>query len=73
MIGDPDSRFETAATAISASAKKVRVSSIQIRSSNVGCGRSDLPLEVHHVNGNPMDNRIINTIPLCRDCHRKAT
>jgi hypothetical protein len=34
------------------------------------CGRSDVPLELHHVNGDPMDNRIVNTIPLCRDCHR---
>ncbi len=37
------------------------------------CGRSDRPLEVHHVNGDPTDNRIQNTIPLCRDCHHKAT
>jgi predicted restriction endonuclease len=37
------------------------------------CGRSDAPLEVHHVNGDPMDNRIVNTIPLCRDCHHEAT
>jgi 5-methylcytosine-specific restriction endonuclease McrA len=34
------------------------------------CGRSDLELELHHVNGDPMDNRIANTIPLCLDCHR---
>jgi hypothetical protein len=32
-----------------------------------------VPLEVHHVNGDPMDNRIVNTIPLCRDCHYEAT
>ena len=37
------------------------------------CGRSDGPLEVHQVNGDPTDNRIRNLIPLCRDCHRKAT
>ena len=37
------------------------------------CGRSDVPFEVHHVNGDPMDNRIANTIPLCRDCHHTAT
>jgi 5-methylcytosine-specific restriction endonuclease McrA len=37
------------------------------------CGRANVPLEVHHVNGDPMDNRIANTIPLCRDCHHKAT
>jgi predicted restriction endonuclease len=37
------------------------------------CGRANVPLEVHHVNGDPMDNRIANTIPLCRDCHHEAT
>jgi hypothetical protein len=37
------------------------------------CGRWDVPLEVHHVNGDPADNRIANTIPLCRDCHHEAT
>jgi hypothetical protein len=29
-----------------------------------------VPLEAHHVNGDPTDNRIANTIPLGRDCHR---
>jgi hypothetical protein len=37
------------------------------------CGGSDVPLEVHHVNGDPSDNRLQNTIPLCREHHRKAT
>lgn len=37
------------------------------------CGRSDVPLEVHHVNSDPTDNRILNTIPLCRACHHEAT
>ena len=37
------------------------------------CSRADVPLEIHHVNGDPMDNRIVNTIPLCRDCDHKAT
>jgi len=37
------------------------------------CGRSDVPLELHHVNGDPTDNRIVNTIPLCHDCHHRAT
>jgi hypothetical protein len=37
------------------------------------CGRSDVPLEVHHVNGDPTDNRIRNLIPMCVDGHRKAT
>jgi 5-methylcytosine-specific restriction endonuclease McrA len=36
-------------------------------------GSLALSLEVHHVNGDPMDNRISNTIPLCRDCHHKPT
>jgi hypothetical protein len=30
-------------------------------------------LEVHHVNGDPLANRIANTIPLCRDWHRSPT
>jgi hypothetical protein len=34
------------------------------------CGRSDVPLEAHHVNGDPTDNAIGNLIPLCGDCHR---
>jgi 5-methylcytosine-specific restriction endonuclease McrA len=37
------------------------------------CGRDDVALEVHHVNGDPSDNRLRNLIPLCRDCHRSAT
>ena len=37
------------------------------------CGRSDVPIEVHHVNGDPTDNRIANTTPLCVDCHRSTT
>jgi hypothetical protein len=37
------------------------------------CKRSDRPLEVHNVSGDPTDNRIANTVPLCRDCHREAT
>ena len=36
-------------------------------------GRSDVPAEAHHVNGDPTDNRIRNLIPLCRDCHHEAT
>lgn len=37
------------------------------------CGRSDVPLEVHHVNCDPADDRIENVIPLCRDCHHETT
>jgi hypothetical protein len=36
------------------------------------CGRSNVPLEVQHVNGDPTDNTS-NTIPLCGDCHHEAT
>jgi hypothetical protein len=32
-----------------------------------------VPLEVHHVNGDPIDSRIVNTIPPRRDCHHAAT
>jgi 5-methylcytosine-specific restriction endonuclease McrA len=37
------------------------------------CDRGDVPLEVHHVTGDPTDNRLANTIPLCVDCHHEAT
>jgi len=37
------------------------------------CGRSYVPLEVHHVNCDPTDNRIGNLAPLCRTCHHEAT
>ena len=28
-----------------------------------------LPLELHHVNGDPRDNRLINLVVLCPNCH----
>jgi len=37
------------------------------------CGRSDVPLEVYHLDGDVSNNRIQNLIPLCRDCHLLAT
>ena len=37
------------------------------------CGRSDVPLEVHHVDGNLLNNDPRNLRPLCGVCHRKAT
>jgi 5-methylcytosine-specific restriction endonuclease McrA len=37
------------------------------------CGRSDVALEVHHVNSDPTDHRLANLIPLCRDCHQLVT
>lgn len=35
------------------------------------CGPTDRKLEVHHVNGNPLDNRPSNLQVVCRSCHRK--
>ena len=37
------------------------------------CGRSDVPLELHHVDGDTSNNTVRNLIPLCRDCHHEAT
>jgi 5-methylcytosine-specific restriction endonuclease McrA len=37
------------------------------------CGRSNVPLEVHHVNGDPIDNRIQKHDPAVPRCHHKAT
>jgi len=38
------------------------------------CGKKHerlFPLEIHHINGNPKDNRIENMIVLCRSCHHR--
>ena len=37
------------------------------------CRRSDDVDVLAGVNGDPTDNAIRNTIPLCRGCHHKAT
>jgi len=39
------------------------------------CGKRPIPpdsLEIHHINGNPRDNRLENIIALCKSCHRRA-
>jgi predicted RNA-binding Zn-ribbon protein involved in translation (DUF1610 family) len=33
------------------------------------CGRTDLPLEIHHKDRNPYNNNILNLIVVCRKCH----
>lgn len=49
------------------------------------CGKKDFPykskcksgtferrfLEIHHIDGNPVNNQISNLILLCKSCHRK--
>ena len=40
---------------------------------SVECERTDVALEVHHLDGDPSNNARANTIPLCCDCHRGAT
>lgn len=48
----------------------------QVKASQHGrCGRCLKPheqLQVHHVNGDWRDNRMVNLIALCPDCHREA-
>jgi 5-methylcytosine-specific restriction endonuclease McrA len=36
------------------------------------CGRSDLDLEVHHIDGNWRNNAWTNLIALCPLCHARA-
>ncbi len=43
------------------------------REAHAGAAGPRVPREVHHVNSDPTDNRIQNTIPLCVDRHRSAT
>lgn len=35
------------------------------------CGLDDVPLDVHHRNGDWMDNRFINLYAVCKRCHRR--
>jgi HNH endonuclease len=37
------------------------------------CQKEGYHLEIHHINGNPGDNRYENLILLCRNCHSEAT
>jgi len=34
------------------------------------CGRSDVPMDVHHRDGDPFNNHPINLIGVCDPCHR---
>jgi 5-methylcytosine-specific restriction endonuclease McrA len=33
------------------------------------CGK-DVPLEIHHKDGDPLNNELVNLVALCRSCHR---
>jgi len=37
------------------------------------CQKERYHLEIHHINGNPSDNRYENLILLCRNCHSETT
>jgi len=36
------------------------------------CDRDDVPLQVHHIDGNWRNNALHNLIGLCPDCHVEA-
>jgi 5-methylcytosine-specific restriction endonuclease McrA len=36
------------------------------------CGAFNVPLQVHHVDGDRRNNSVANLRPLCRDCHKEA-
>jgi len=35
------------------------------------CGRDDVPIDVHHQDGDTFNNHIINLIGVCRRCHKQ--
>jgi 5-methylcytosine-specific restriction endonuclease McrA len=36
------------------------------------CGAEGIPLEVHHRDHDHTHNDLVNLLPLCRGCHRRA-
>lgn len=34
------------------------------------CCGSDAPLEVHHRDGDPLNNHLLNLVAVCHSCHR---
>jgi len=36
------------------------------------CREKNLPLQIHHINGNPNNNSVDNLVVLCPNCHRTA-
>lgn len=36
----------------------------------VVCGRRNVPLEVHHRDGDPFNNHLINLVAVCHPCHK---
>jgi 5-methylcytosine-specific restriction endonuclease McrA len=51
-----------------------RIRTSILRAYNDQCAHCErvVPLEIHHMNGDPSDNRRENMIPLCVDCHREV-
>jgi len=35
------------------------------------CGSDDAPIEVHHRDGDPFNNHLVNLIGVCHNCHQQ--
>lgn len=64
-IGEGNSNWKEGASRRTAYREKRRVTLCEL------CGVGDLPLEVHHADSNPHNNKPSNLIKCCRNCHSK--
>jgi len=48
-----------------------RVEELEGRDECVACGATD-GVEVHHIDGDVLNNHPMNLIPLCHNCHRRT-